>query len=285
MSTSSLFFVLQISQQNIKKKKKITGIHIFGDSKTFKSFYKDPISVGRQRTANAVATGKGNERQRQLNTMVRSLFLLYNFTSCYSQLICFGSAFSLCLLSFFLCVFLSVFLSLFGSSHLQLKRVMLRRLKETIQNLLSMKSESVVFCKMSSLQRRCYQRVLDSPDYQLLLRKDEPCDCGRPDQTRGKCCHGGGGGGGDSRNQKKLLKSKTKTKRSAGGILWQSQHQDINGRFVECEKCPSCLTLLCLPKLMQLCNHCELIKPVWKQILFFFFFWYFLGFFGPHTSF
>ena len=159
-------------------------------------------------------------------------------------------------------------LSLFGS-HLQLKRVMLRRLKESIQNLLSMKSESVVFCKMSSLQRRCYQRVLDSPDYQLLLRKDEPCDCGRPDQTRGKCCHGGGGGGGDSRNQKKLLKSKTKTKRSAGGILWQSQHQDINGRFVECDKCPSCLTLLCLPKLMQLCNHCELIKPVWKQVLFF----------------
>ena len=54
--------------------KKKPGIHIFGDSKTFKSFYKDPISVGRQRTATAVATGKGNERQRQLNTMVRSCF-------------------------------------------------------------------------------------------------------------------------------------------------------------------------------------------------------------------
>jgi SNF2 family DNA or RNA helicase len=211
------------------------GIDSFGDFKTFKSYYKVPISFGRQRTAGDVAYGKASQRQGELN--------------------------------------------------LALNRVMLRRLKEdTIANLLSAKKEFVVFCPLSELQIRCYKRVLNSPDYQLLLRKDEPCDCGRADQTRGKCCHGGGGGGlfeEEEENRKdkrggiqkltvvksdvvedgggkvKKRKKKKKKQRARGGVLWDGMHED----GYECEKCPSCLTLLCLPKLMQLCNHLELIKP------------------------
>lgn len=107
----------------------------------------------------------------------------------------------------------------------------------------------------------------------MLIRKDEPCDCGRIGVTRGKCCHGGGGGGlieddddskkdirggiqrinvgvadnNDHSNSSTMIKRK-KRKRSRGGILWNSLHPD----GYECDKCPSCLTLLCMPKLMQL---------------------------------
>ena len=209
------------------------GIDNFGDHKTFKNYYKQPITTGRQRSASAIALGKANERQRELTATMN--------------------------------------------------RVMLRRTKEEeLKDLLMEKHEYVVFCPMSLLQRRCYERVLASPDYQLLLRKDEPCDCGRTDTTRGKCCHGGGGGGEeegeeDIRGNKKKLnlkinnsssaskekkkKKKKKIKRSRGGVLWKSMHPDGN----ECEKCPSCLTLLCLPKLMQVCNHLELVKPNHKS--------------------
>ena len=209
------------------------GIDNFGDHKTFKNYYKQPITTGRQRTASAIALGRANERQRELTATMN--------------------------------------------------RVMLRRTKEEeLKDLLMEKHEYVVFCPMSLLQRRCYERVLASPDYQLLLRKDEPCDCGRTDTTRGKCCHGGGGGGEeegeeDIRGNKKKLnlkinnsssaskekkkKKKKKIKRRRGGVLWKFMHSDGN----EFDKSSSCLTLLCLPKLMQVCNHLELVKPNHKS--------------------
>ena len=73
-----------------------------------------------------------------------------------------------------------------------LATLMLRRKKEKIAHQLPKKKEMVVFCNLSELQIRTYKRILASPDFQLILRKDEPCDCGRAGMLRGKCCHGGG---------------------------------------------------------------------------------------------
>jgi hypothetical protein len=46
------------------------------------------------------------------------------------------------------------------------------------------------FDQMSSacLQKRVYRRVLQSDDFQLLVRLNEPCDCGSGN-IRGNCCH------------------------------------------------------------------------------------------------
>ena len=57
-----------------------------------------------------------------------------------------------------------------------LSRSMLRRSKEsTIGHLLKGKEDNVVFCSMAPVQRRVYHRILDSPDFQLLLNKDKQC--------------------------------------------------------------------------------------------------------------
>lgn len=50
------------------------------------------------------------------------------------------------------------------------------------------KADNVIFCRMSPLQRSVYRRVLESPDFQLLVRLNEPCDCGSG-EVRGNCCH------------------------------------------------------------------------------------------------
>ena len=47
-----------------------------------------------------------------------------------------------------------------------------------------------VMCPMTDLQKRVYKRVLQLPDFQLIARRKEPCDCGRK-QKRGQCCHRG----------------------------------------------------------------------------------------------
>jgi len=50
------------------------------------------------------------------------------------------------------------------------------------------KSEKILLCGMSPLQKRAYERMLGSEDFALLRRYHEPCDCGSG-QGRGMCCH------------------------------------------------------------------------------------------------
>jgi hypothetical protein len=37
----------------------------------------------------------------------------------------------------------------------------------------------VVFCNLSPLQLRVYERLIASEDFQVLVRHKEECDCGR----------------------------------------------------------------------------------------------------------
>ncbi|KAH7372953.1 hypothetical protein KP509_17G031100 [Ceratopteris richardii] len=117
-----------------------------------------------------------------------------------------------------------------------LKKYLLRREKhDTIGHLMMGKEDNVIFCEMSPLQRRVYKRLLETPDFQSLVRKDEPCTCGSR-LTRAECCF-------------RVLSQ---------GIIWQYLHREnING----CDSCPFCLILPCLTKLQQVSNHLELIKP------------------------
>ncbi|EFJ05584.1 hypothetical protein SELMODRAFT_40953, partial [Selaginella moellendorffii] len=117
-----------------------------------------------------------------------------------------------------------------------LRRYSLRRTKdETIGHLLKGKEDIVIFCAMSPIQRRVYKRLLESPDFQCLVRKNEPCGCGS-EEPSSKCC----------------LRTAPK------GPIWSYLHK---GNPDGCESCPCCLVLPCLNKLQQVSNHLELLKP------------------------
>ncbi|GMI99695.1 CHROMATIN REMODELING 9 [Hibiscus trionum] len=117
-----------------------------------------------------------------------------------------------------------------------LHKYMLRRTKEeTIGQHMLGKEDNVVFCAMSELQKRVYQRMLQLPDIQCLINKDLPCSCGSP-LKQGECC-------------KRIVPD---------GIIWPYLHREIPEG---CDSCPFCLVLPCLVKLQQISNHLELIKP------------------------
>ncbi|CAA7035167.1 unnamed protein product [Microthlaspi erraticum] len=117
-----------------------------------------------------------------------------------------------------------------------LRKYMLRRTKEeTIGHLMMGKEDNVVFCQMSELQKRVYQRMLQLPEIQCLVNKDKPCGCGSP-LKQAKCCG-------------RIVPD---------GTIWSSLHKDDSDG---CDSCPFCLVLPCLVKLQQISNHLELIKP------------------------
>ncbi|KAL6890122.1 hypothetical protein ACP4OV_008885 [Aristida adscensionis] len=117
-----------------------------------------------------------------------------------------------------------------------LRKFLLRRTKEeTIGHLMLGKEDNIVFCKMSDVQKRVYRRMLQQPDIQILINKDQPCSCGSR-LTQVECC-------------KKI---------EPHGIIWSYLHRE---NPEGCDLCPFCLVLPCLVKLQQISNHLELIKP------------------------
>ncbi|KDN43135.1 hypothetical protein RSAG8_06288, partial [Rhizoctonia solani AG-8 WAC10335] len=64
----------------------------------------------------------------------------------------------------------------------------LRRTKAIIADQMPRKFDQVVFCPLAKTQLEVYKRFLNSPDVQLMVRKDEPCDCGS-EEKRGQCCY------------------------------------------------------------------------------------------------
>lgn len=117
-----------------------------------------------------------------------------------------------------------------------LRKYMLRRTKEeTIGHLMMGKEDNVVFCQMSELQKRVYQRMLQLPEIQCLVNKDNPCACGSP-LKQSECC-------------RRIVPD---------GPIWSYLHRDNPDG---CDSCPFCLVLPCLVKLQQISNHLELVKP------------------------
>ncbi|KAG8970385.1 hypothetical protein FRC05_000631 [Tulasnella sp. 425] len=68
-----------------------------------------------------------------------------------------------------------------------LPQFFLRRTKDLIKDQLPQKVDKVVFCPLTKTQTAVYERFLATEDVQLMLRKDEPCDCGSK-KKRGSCC-------------------------------------------------------------------------------------------------
>ena len=66
-----------------------------------------------------------------------------------------------------------------------LPRYFLRRMKTLIAHQLPKKTDRVVFCPLTDLQREAYENFLDSAEIDLLRRISETCEHGK---TRGWCC-------------------------------------------------------------------------------------------------
>ncbi|KAE9019132.1 Switch 2 [Phytophthora fragariae] len=122
----------------------------------------------------------------------------------------------------------------------KLRPYYLRREKEinpTFQEV--KKSDQVVFCDLTPLQMAAYERVLAMPEFELLRRGEENCDCGRDSkEKRKKCCYKIPTDLGD-----------------APGLLYERFHE--NGA---CKNCPNCMGLPCVAMLLKLSNHLELLK-------------------------
>jgi superfamily II DNA/RNA helicase len=64
----------------------------------------------------------------------------------------------------------------------------LRRMKTLIAHQLPKKSDKVVFCPLTDIQRDAYQNFLESPQVTLINSSSEPCDCDSG-RKRGWCCY------------------------------------------------------------------------------------------------
>ncbi|KAI0440213.1 P-loop containing nucleoside triphosphate hydrolase protein [Xylaria telfairii] len=69
-----------------------------------------------------------------------------------------------------------------------LPKFFLRRLKSLIANQLPKKSDKVVFCPLSDLQREAYENILASSVAQFVLTSFDQCPC-QSGNTRGHCCY------------------------------------------------------------------------------------------------
>ncbi len=69
-----------------------------------------------------------------------------------------------------------------------LPQFFLRRMKSLIAHQLPKKSDKVVFCPLTDVQRDAYERFLDSPTVDRVKRAAQFCDCGSGGK-RGWCCY------------------------------------------------------------------------------------------------
>ena len=120
-----------------------------------------------------------------------------------------------------------------------LRKYMLKRTKkDTLADQLPQKADNVVFCDMSALQIRASKRLLEMEEFQLLIRHEEPCDCGSGEK-RARCCY---------------------QECTGPAPLWRSydheKHVTRNGYL-----CPYCMTFPLMQTLIKVSNHLELLKP------------------------
>ncbi|GEM11524.1 RAD26-like SNF2 family DNA-dependent ATPase [Rhodotorula toruloides] len=69
----------------------------------------------------------------------------------------------------------------------------LRRTKESVKIQLPKKTDNIVLCPLTTLQKDVYRRLLNLEQVKIILTADDPCSCGRVDEDnvrykRGSCC-------------------------------------------------------------------------------------------------
>eukprot|EP00903_Cladosiphon_okamuranus_P013898 g12926.t1 len=130
-------------------------------------------------------------------------------------------------------------------------KVVLRRDKSVLGDLLKGKIGTVVFCDLAEVQKLIYRTVLALPEFRLLATANEPCPCGRVDAKSGSCC---GTYPKDETSEDEV---------DPKAVIWRRFHPNLT----VCDKgpgCPYCVTFSAISKLQKLANHpCQLqVKPL-----------------------
>lgn len=62
---------------------------------------------------------------------------------------------------------------------IKLAKILIERFKkDVLLDQLPKKTEKVVFCELSKMQRDVYKHVVELPDFDLVKKANAPCDCG-----------------------------------------------------------------------------------------------------------
>ncbi len=135
--------------------------------------------------------------------------------------------------------------------------VMLRRCKSGDRGVLSdklgCKTEHVVFCELSELQRDIYKTIICLPEFETLsFSQEHPCHACKEKRKSKFCCYGAPW----ARNADGTV---IKPRRIAdNAILYWIKH-DTNGAS-PCRKCPECMLFSCIDKLLKVANHPALLQ-------------------------
>ncbi len=135
--------------------------------------------------------------------------------------------------------------------------VMLRRYKSgdggVLSDELGSKTEHVVFCKLSELQRDIYKTIICLPEFETLSFSQEyPCHACKEKRKSKFCCYGAPW----ARNADGTVIQPRRVADNA--ILYWIKH-DVNGTS-PCKKCPECLLFSCIDKLLKVANHPALLQ-------------------------
>jgi SNF2 family DNA or RNA helicase len=161
-------------------------------------------------------------------------------------------------------------------------KVHLRRTKEEVLRAeLPTKDERIVFCELSELQKKIYQKLLSLPEFHLLRLAKTPCDCGinqaffeylkgiKTKEARLAFI----------RNNKKMIQPRNKCHYKVPrldpmlddsdidpseiievdpkAVLWRHSHDGDKA----CKQCPYCLLFPAMSRLMKVGTHAALIQP------------------------
>ncbi len=132
--------------------------------------------------------------------------------------------------------------------------VMLRRCKGgVLSNELGRKTEHVVFCELSELQRDIYKTILCLPEFETLsVSQEYPCHSCKGKRKSKFCCYS------------------APWARNADGTVVQPRHIADNASLYwikhdavdtfTCKKCPECMLFSCIDKLLKVANHPALLQ-------------------------
>ena len=127
-------------------------------------------------------------------------------------------------------------------------------------NSLGGKEDAIILCEMSELQKEIYQYCLDLPDFDNAKYNKVICDCDLGQEklwTRRECPNCSEYQYPFDRDPK--LTYQVIDKRA---VIWRQMHP--NNKL--CDRCPACVVLPCMLKLLNVSSHLALLQVEKSQI-------------------
>ena len=242
----------------------------FGTYNDFKETFEQPIKLARKKDAMESVVAKGKRASKSLREKLDVIYLARKKEEVLKDTL--KEKVRLC--------YILTYLSSLCSQPLARRFAPRPTLCSPLRSsLFSSQDENVIFCEMSEFQKLVYKKLLTLPDFQLIIKKDHPCDCSvnahifqqfqrmvdlgkdeksqnlflksNPATRRGKCC-----GQIPLIGQAEHVDGDIEGEIDQDAVIWLKQHRDEVG----CKNCPSCIALPCMNKLYKACSHISLLQ-------------------------